>query len=286
MPKFTNTQLENARYANLYQFLLDNYGNDFKSDGRDLRMIENHSVTVMNNSAIFTDWSENKHGNGITFLMDYYGYSFQDAVTALLDGYAPEDYKAVEQKRNKATIVEDKKIVLPEKFKGEPRNLYAYLMSRAIPKDTIKALLDAGLMYQDDHRNVVFVNYTKTCYEVRGTNTYSAIPFRNMDSTRTDRFWYFMEGKNPTKVYITEGAIDAISLYELLNHESAMYASLHGVGNHQIIDRILAEERYEVVLAVDNDHSGFLCRVRYPILSSLIPEHKDWNEDLQAMRGR
>lgn len=214
----------------------------------------------------------------------YICHSFQNAVTALLDGYAPDDLKAVVKKRKKPKVVEaEREIVLPEKFKGEPRNLYAYLMSRAIPKETIKALLDAGLIYQDVRRNVIFLNYAKSCYELRGTYTYG-VPYRQVGFTRSDRFWYFMNGENPTTVYITEAAIDAISLYELRNHEPAIYASMHGVANRKIIDRILAEEKYKVVLAVDNDDAGQACKNRYPDLPAITPNNKDWNEDLQSLR--
>lgn len=282
MSRITKKQIEDARYANLYQFLLDNYRDDFILDGRDLRMKDDRSVTVMRDSAIFTDWATDKKGNGITFLRDYYGYTFQEAVAALLDGYAISNHKSLVSK-NEPVEKEEREISLPAKYDGEPRNLYAYLMSRAIPKDTIKALLNTGLMYQDDHRNVVFLNYAKNCFELRGTNTYVA-PYRRVGFTRSDKFWYILEGKNPTTAYVTEAAIDAISLYELRDHEPALYVSMHGVANHQIIDRIKAEEKYKVVLAVDNDFAGLACKKRYPDLSTITPEHKDWNEDLQSLR--
>ena len=57
MSRITKKQIEDARYANLYQFLLDNYRDDFILDGRDLRMKDDRSVTVMRDSAIFTDWA-------------------------------------------------------------------------------------------------------------------------------------------------------------------------------------------------------------------------------------
>ena len=279
MARITKEQIEEARYANLYQFLLDNYGDDFIRDGRDLRMADNHSVTVMHDRAIFTDWGKNKTGNGITFLEDYYGYSFQEAVKALLNGYATDVHDLVTNS-SRSEKEEERTITLPQKWAGEPRNLYAYLMKRGIPKETIKAFLDAGLIYQDIYRNVVFLNYAKSCYEIRGTNTFVE-PYRRVGLKRSDKFWYFMEGTNPGKVYITEAAIDAISLYELLDHEPAMYASMHGVGNQQIIDRIVESGKYEVILAVDNDVAGFECAMRNTNLEVIAPEHKDWNEDLQ-----
>jgi len=284
MSRFTNEQLEQARYANLYQFLIDNYEDDYTIQGGELRMKDNHSVTIMRDSGIFTDWGNGKRGNGITFLMDYYGYSFQDAVKALIDGYAADDHEAVVTQKKHTKERKEREIEIPEKYDGEPRHLYAYLMSRAISQETIKALLNAGLIFQDTHRNIVFLNYGKTCFEIRGTFTFVDQPFRQLSPNSADKFWYFIIGDDPKIVYITEAAIDAISLFELRNHEPAIYASMHGVGNQQIIDSIKAVGKYEVILAVDNDKAGFECQLRNPDLKAITPINKDWNEDLQKMR--
>ena len=37
----------------------------------------------------------------------------------------------------------------------------------------------------------------------------------------------------------------------------------------------------KVVLAVDNDAAGQGCRDRNPMLESIIPKNKDWNDDLK-----
>ena len=48
------------------------------------------------------------------------------------------------------------------------------------------------------------------------------------------------------------------------------------------IDRLKRHTR--VILAVDNDEAGSECRKRNSELESIIPNHKDWNEDL--LQGR
>ena len=48
------------------------------------------------------------------------------------------------------------------------------------------------------------------------------------------------------------------------------------------IDRLKRHTR--VILAVDNDDAGSECRKRNAELESIIPNHKDWNEDL--LQGR
>ena len=288
MPRLTNEQIELARHVNLYQFLLDNYEEDFSMRGRELRMADNEYISIPEDSGLFTDWSDGSHDNGITFLMRFYGYSMPDAVTALLDGYAPEKYEKIScdqishgERRYKGAIE------IPQKYEGKQRNLYAYLMkTRAIPEDIINTLLDKGLLYQDVNNNLVFLNYHKNCCEIRGTNTFSE-PFKQTRITQPDKFWYFMPCENPEKIYITEAAIDAISLYELLNREPAIYASMHGVMNQKVINRIKDDGRFHAILAVDNDLMGNVCRGTNEDLECIIPKHKDWNQDLQLrVHGR
>ena len=62
------------------------------------------------------------------------------------------------------------------------------------------------------------------------------------------------------------------------------YASMHGVGNQAVIDRIVNAGTYNVVLAVDNDIPGTLRRFDNWKLQHLIPSvpYKDWNEMLVA----
>ncbi len=92
--------------------------------------------------------------------------------------------------------------------------------------------------------------------------------------------------RHASKCYICEAAIDAISLYELhkiqRNHEEAYYISIAGVAKQPAIDR-LKKYKYKLVLAVDNDDAGQNCRNRNSELEYIIPMHKDWNEDLQAL---
>ena len=63
----------------------------------------------------------------------------------------------------------------------------------------------------------------------------------------------------------------------------AAYVSIGGVANQRTIDRL--KRKHGVVLAVDNDPAGEECRKRNPDLPAVIPDRKDWNEDLQQNRA-
>jgi hypothetical protein len=163
--------------------------------------------------------------------------------------------------------------------------MFAYLMSRGIPVDVIRYLSSNGLAYQEERTgNIVFINKEKDYYELRGTCTYVKNPFHGCRKTRADRFWYFIPGADKPKIaFITESAIDAVSLWLLqrcsICNVSAVYISIGGVANYATIDRI--SRNIEAVIAVDNDHAGETCRNHYKNLRSIVPFGKDWNEDLQ-----
>lgn len=82
-----------------------------------------------------------------------------------------------------------------------------------------------------------------------------------------------------------EGAIDAISLYILHQRfgyrDPALYISIGGVAKQSAIDRI--KRQICTVIAVDNDTAGDECRYRNKDLQVLIPQKKDWNEDLMTI---
>ncbi len=66
--------------------------------------------------------------------------------------------------------------------------------------------------------------------------------------------------------------------------ENAYYISIAGVAKQPAIDR-LEQSKLHIVLAVDNDDAGQKCRDKNASLEYILPVHKDWNEDLQALNG-
>ena len=63
--------------------------------------------------------------------------------------------------------------------------------------------------------------------------------------------------------------------------QKAIYVSLGGDADQQTIDRLKRQPAgYKIILAVDNDAAGEACRVRNNDLDYILPESKDWNEDL------
>lgn len=310
MKHFSKEQLQNARVADLHSFLLLHHPESFKIEGSSLRLKDNYSLSIKAGYSGFLDFASGDKGNSIDFLVKYMNYELDDAVFALCGELATVSSKP--QKSPPKT--ENLPARFPEPIKGSYKNLYAYLMRRGISKDTIQMLIDLKILYQDSHNNMIFANAERDWGEKRGTNSYAdrrckhrnicnqysemehqwcsfmkacdryaKDPFHgSICNCRHDGFWSFQTGKHPTKAFVCEAAIDAISLYEIRRikemNDTAIYVSIGGAAKQPAIDRL--KKHVQTILAVDNDASGAQCRQRNPDLEFIIPVRKDWNDDL------
>lgn len=294
---YVKTEIEKARHTNLYEYLRNKHFDEFTLEGGSLRLKKNHSISIAPNYVGFYDFGTRESGDAIKFLMDYLGYTFQEAVKNLL----AFDSVVVTFPENQARKREPdiaKEIILPKKNIDSQSRVIAYLLGRGICIDIILKLIKQGLLYQSaDTNNCVFVNYEKDYLEQRGTITKEYLkagtePFRQVKHTLKSNFWYMTQEEIPfsevEKILVCEAAIDAISLYQILNKEmhtkeKLAYVSIGGVANQETIERLVATGKL-VVLAVDNDKAGEDCRKRNRKLPYLLPTYKDWNEELKLYK--
>jgi len=268
---------QQARHADLYDFLMRVHPMDVVREGNCLRLKNKPGVVLKRNYCGFNDYINNTTGNSVDLLTGYLGYSFCEAVEALSGQRIAITVQAsiqTEQPHN---------MDLPLSSSPPFTRVYAYLTkSRGVSARTVQRIIDAGLLYQDaEHGNAVFVSRERDYCEIRGTLTYGK-PFHGCKKAKSDNYWSFGRptGEHPT-AYICEAAIDAMSLYEILRAKgplNAVFCSIGGVGNQKTIDRIAA--RYAAILAVDNDDAGAKCRERNPGIPFILPSSKDWNQDL------
>lgn len=287
---FHRDQILAARYTDLYAFLLCRHADLFKRVGSCICPRDNQSLYIRSGFHGYRDFSNDETGNSIDFLRRHLGYSFQEAVIALLEFSGPQagmEQGSTPPDLPPAAMPAERGIRVPVPAPFPHKRMYAFLISRAIPTEMIHALCSQGLVYQEDRtNNVVFLNREKNYCELRGTYTFSDKPFHGCRKSRPDAFWYIRGPKKPKTAFITEAAIDAISLFLIHKKEgrdtsSALYASIGGAANHSTIDRIASH--VHSVLAVDKDLAGDICRLRHPDLEHILPDQKDWNEDLQNL---
>lgn len=272
----TREQIRLARAACLSDYLLRAHPADVRNVGGSLCLRGNRSLYIRKGFPGYHDFANGEHGNSIDFLVRHMGYSFPDAVTALVPAPAPFRRPPAPVPASAAG-----RPTLPERADPPFKKVTDYLTWRGIPEDMVRYLIGEGLLYQDaPYGNAVFVSPEGDYCEIRGTGDR---PFHGCRKALPDRFWYLLTGPHPTTAYVCEAAIDAVSL--MLLHRArqgtaqAAYISIGGVANQKTIDRL--KKRIRVVLAVDNDRAGEECRRRNPELPALLPSAKDWNEVLR-----
>lgn len=304
----SKAQIQAARKADLYQFLLRHHPNDVLREGESIRLCCDHSVSIKEGYCGYTDFATDETGNAIDCLVHYFNYTLPDAVNALLAdaGDAGTGVDAGSEGAGTAAPAQDTRadadtqasekgqrnpFVLPEADDGTSKELTYYLSYlRGISAFVVTHLICDKVMYQErTHNNIVFVNPERNFAEIRGTNPNK--PFHQvMYDDDPAAFWWFKANglySDPEVAYVCESAIDAISLYCMHriygNSANGLYCSIAGVANQKRIDRIKAgmgAAGLPVILAVDNDDAGEQCRQRNPDCGYIIPRLKDYNEVL------
>lgn len=284
--QYSSEQMKFARQADLYNYLKTKHIEYFKIVGNSIHPKNNNSLSIKRGYSGYMDFATGETGNAVDFLVKYMGYSITEAVIALCENmYDISLKKNITESKLLDVNVKNESIIFPEPVKGKYKQLFAYLMGRGIPSDTIQMLIDEKVIYQEkEHNNIVFINKEKDFAELHGTLTFGK-SFHGCRKKSSDCFWWFRTAKDAEIAYICEAAIDAISLY-LLNKKNnnnipAYYISIAGVANQQTIERIKRQTFIKkIIIAVDNDEAGQQCRDRNWNFEFMIPKYKDWNEDL------
>ena len=287
---FTEEQKQRANAVDLEDFLA-RQGEKLLRSGREKRLANDHSITVRGNE--WYDHAAEKGGCAIDFVQMYYGRSFPDAVTMLLNGEQGQAYRPSEQRRPEPP----KPFVLPDAH-ADMRRVFAYLTkTRCLDRNVVSAFARAKLLYEDvKYHNAVFVGcdadgVARHAHK-RGTYTQGE-PFKGNVDGCDPRYSFHYIGTSST-VYVFEAPIDMlsfISLYQQDWHRHS-YVALCGVAEHALL-QILADapQVQRIGLCLDNDKAGMKARERltailaekgYGEVFSLLPQQKDWNEDLQA----
>lgn len=291
---FTDEQKQRANAVDLEDFLI-RQGEKLLRSGREKRLASDHSITVRGNE--WYDHASEKGGLAIDFVQMFYGRSFPDAVTMLLNGEQGQEYRPSEQRRPEPP----KAFALPEANK-DMRRVFAYLTkTRCLNRDVVSAFARAKLIYEDaQYHNAVFVGVDADGIarhaHKRGTYT-KGEPFKGNVDGCDPRYSFHFTGQSDT-VYVFEAPIDLLSFISLYQKEwqRHSYVALCGVAEHALLQLLSDNPQIKKIgLCLDNDKAGLKARERitkilsergYGNVFSLFSRQKDWNEDLQAQRGQ
>ena len=192
--------------------------------------------------------------------------------------------------------------LLPQR-NGSNERVLRYLQQRGIDRDVLDICIAADTLYEDVRHNCCFVGFDET-----RTPRYAML--RSSDPSHSylqevagsdKRFSFSLPPTASTKLYITESAIDALSLYVLRNHAPDNYLSIAGANTPRGDALPLALAHYlsmhqqieTVCLCLDNDRAGLSAakaiQARLPeqYRTELLPpkEDKDYNEQLMRQKG-
>ena len=178
-----------------------------------------------------------------------------------------------------------------------------YLQKRGIDSNVLDMCIFNGTLYEDIRHNCCFVGYDETHiprYAMLRSSRVSC-SFLQEVAGSDKRYSFSLPTTESSKLYVTESAIDALSLYVLRGYTPDNYLSIAGANTPHGTTLPLALEHYlalhqqidTVCLCLDNDRTGLQAakaiQARLPerYRSELLPpkEGKDYNEQLMHMKG-
>lgn len=285
---FTEEQKQRAAAVDLEEFLRYR-GERLIASGREKRLASDHSVTVRGNE--WYDHAQERGGHAVSFVQWFYGLNYPDAVTTLLGGElgtaCPSAKERVEEP--------PKPFALPPVHK-DMRRVYAYLVKhRGIDRSVVAHFGREKLLYEDaEYHNAVFVgideNGVPRHAHKRSTNSFGKAFRLNVEGS--DPRHSFHHIGTDGSLYVFEAPIDLLSYITLHpeDWETHSYVACCGTSIQPVL-KILerAPQLNTVLLCLDNDEAGHTASQRMSAQLSdqytverLIPENKDWNEDLTA----
>jgi hypothetical protein len=208
----------------------------------------------------------------IGFLMDWKGWGFQEAVNYLKENdFSKMTGTPVYQNKN----IEREKFKYPFSISQDKSNLKNYLINeRKISAGLVNKLLQVRLIEQDTRKNILFhykkdaeivgaaiqgtfISYNK--YEKRGT-------FKGIAENSEPNFGFHFSFGEPTRLYVFEAPIDAMSHYTLKpeDRRDIMYGVETGFSKETVNNFIRYAKskgnenivKDGIYISVDNDAAG------------------------------
>ena len=286
---FTEEEKERAASVDLAEFLRQR-GEKLLPSGREKRLASDRSVTIRGSE--WYDHEEHEGGNAISFVRKHYGLSYPEAVEELLGRGSGQTYPVAQSIKTPPKPFE-----LPE-VNRDMRRVFAYLAKgRHIDRTIVTHFARARLLYEDaKYHNCVFVGRDKQGIprhaHKRSCNSFGKSFRQNVEGS--DPKYSFHHMGTDGRLFVFEAPIDLLSYLTLHpeNWQAHSYVACCGtsaIPALSMMERMSAPE--EVYLCLDNDQAGEKGSLRmaeqiaeqFNIASDrLLPEHKDWNDDLCA----
>ena len=299
---FTDEQKQRANTVDLEDFLRCK-GEKLIKCGRDKRLASDKSITIRGNTWYDHSKSVEKGGLAIDFVQAFYGLTFPEAVVELIGERGNQltpRYQSYVKKEEPPKL-----FTLPPK-NNDMKRTFAYLTKhRCIDYSVLSFFAQKGLIYESNepskdgqttYHNTVFVGCDENGVARHGhkKSTYSqgATFMQNIEGSKPKHSFHYLGGSN--RLYVFESPIDLLSFITLNKNsdwKKYNYVALCGVSPQPILQLLDSNNSLtHVVLCMDNDKAGHSATRQFEELlaereitsSQVIPDGKDFNEDLQA----
>lgn len=294
---FSDEDLYRANNADLVTFL-ESHGERVKRVGATFQYIytdaagTHDSVTISGGK--WYDHKNQRGGYAVKFLQEFLGFSFQDSVLELLGGNCSSQ---VAKPSTKPVV---KPFELPE-ANSDMRRVFAYLTKqRFINPQIISHFAHEHKIFEDKKfHNVVFVgtdeNGVPKQASVRSTISFGK-PFR-ITVVGSDTNYSFSHYGNDGKLFVFEAPIDMLSFITMnpKDWKNHSYIAMNGVYESALLKALESHSGLKnIYICTDNDEGGIEAAERlsdilhaknYENVFRILPQNKDWNEDLKAHNG-
>ena len=216
---FTTEQKERAASVDLEEFLRRR-GEKLITSGRDKRLASDHSITIR--GCEWFDHATEQGGRAISFVKQFYGLSYPDAMSLLLDDDLGGSYPAAKEKVPEPA----KPFTLPAQSESM-RRVYAYLLKkRCIDREILNAFVRKKLIYESceksrdgtkEYHNAVFVGFDEHGVprhgHKRGLYTMGQGYRGNIEGSDPKHSFHYLGGDDTLLVF--EAPIDLLSYISL-----------------------------------------------------------------------
>ena len=282
---FTDKQKEQARQTDIVS-LLKSQGETVKRSGREYEWKDGSQKVTIRGNLWFHQY-EQKGGDAIDFIRRFYNKSYPEAMEYLLGGSGSTFIASP------PVVKEVKPFKLPPKNDNMHRAFVYLTTTRGIDKSVVQTFANYNMIYESaDYHNAVFVGYDMDGIPrhahkrgTGGTSTYKG----NADSSIPEYSFHWVGSDN--ELYLFEVPIDLLSYISMHKDgwQKHSYAASCSVSDRVLFQMLKDNPNIQkVYLCMDNDEAGqkankrisdnlFIQGIQHEIL---VPNHKDWNEDL------
>ncbi len=283
---FTEEQKERARQTDLCD-LLRTQGETLKRSGTEYEWKDGSQKVTIRGNLWFHQY-EQQGGDAIDFIQRFFNKDYPGAVEYLLG-----DWRGNPISTPVAECKPSKLLELPSRY-NNMRRVFAYLLyQRGIQRDVIYTFAHKQMIFESEkYHNAVFVGYDKSGVprhaNLRGTGREST--FKGNAVGSIPEYSFHWTGRSE-KLFLFESPIDMLSYISMNteNWQQHSYAAACSVSDKVLFQMLKDNPNIsEVYLCLDSDQPGQAAAKRISdklfiqgiYAETLIPKHKDWNDDL------